>query len=115
MCNVLASHSHVRYVCLSLLIHCCVSKCERLACTTASSYTTSFKDGDVRLFSFADVIMYCLHCCLVTEEVSERLLYLGNLPEEASDEDVTSLFPNARYVFVVRDTPSENGERKCKG
>ena len=55
------------------------------------------------------------HCCLFAEEVSERLLYLGNLPEDVKDEDIHALFPNARYVFVVRDTPSENGERKCKG
>ena len=52
---------------------------------------------------------------VVTEEVTERLLYIGNLPEDCSDEDVESLFSAARYVFVVREPANENGDRKCKG
>ena len=49
------------------------------------------------------------------EEVSDRLIFIGNLPAETEDEQVESLFSDARYVFVVRDSPNENAERKCSG
>lgn len=46
------------------------------------------------------------------EDVTDRLLYVSNLPEDATDEAVEALFPGAQYVLVSRD----RGEsRKCQG
>ena len=62
--------------------------------------------------------MFCIFVaiCIVAEEVTDRLLYIGNLPEDVEDSQVESLFSDARYVFVVRDEDEEkSGTRKSKG
>lgn len=46
------------------------------------------------------------------EEVTDRLLYVGNLPEDVTDEAVEALFPGAQYVLVSRDREES---RKCQG
>lgn len=46
------------------------------------------------------------------EEVTDRLLYVSNLPEDVTDEAVEALFPGAQYVLVSRDREES---RKCQG
>jgi len=46
------------------------------------------------------------------EEVTDRLLYVSNLPEDVTDEAVDAIFPGAQYVLVSRDREES---RKCQG